>query len=205
MWSMYYAEKQTQKTHRLGPRPCTVQAGGLLSKLGSHLGIPFRILSGFSTSPGFNFYTREVPRGGICASRGDRGHASGVTTGGPNECSILMAAERSWEPCSEAGRMGLTSKCLWDYLALMMRFKLTTGRHFSQWLEQGVGLGCDAYHGDGGAGIYVNLHTHVPVCVHSPHTHGLRELLQAPLTRRTRRSGCPGKRPRCFQTRDSGL
>lgn len=78
--------------HSLGPRLCTVQAGGLLSKLGSHLKIPFRILSRFSTSPethwntcqiaGFNFYTREMPQGGICGWRGDRGHASGVTTVG---------------------------------------------------------------------------------------------------------------------------
>ena len=55
----------------------------------------------------------------------------------------------------------------------MMRYRLTTGRHFSQQLEQGLGLGCDAYHGHGGAGIYVELLIHVHVCVHSPHTHGL--------------------------------
>lgn len=30
---------------------------------------------------------------------------------GPNEPSILMATERSWEPCSGAGLMGLTCKC----------------------------------------------------------------------------------------------
>lgn len=54
---------------------------------------------------------------------------------------ILMATERSWEPSSGAGLLVLTSKCSQDNLALMMRYKLTTGRHFSQRLEQGLGLG----------------------------------------------------------------
>lgn len=51
-----------------------------------------------------------------------------------------------------------------------------------------------------------HAHEHVYTCVdmHRSHRDSLPVLLWAHLTHRTRRSGCPGTRPRCSQLQDNG-
>ena len=159
------------RKHSPWPQAVYDPSSMLLSKLGSHLGIPSEFpldslhpqcLTGILPNSRFQFlHMRDAPRRRLCGAWGQRPRFWSHHGGDPDgDCALLGALLRSRSPGPHfqvfAGQPS-------PYAAIQtdswQAFLTATGA--------GSGARIDAHHGDGGAGTHVSMHMHVNVCLRS--------------------------------------